>query len=56
LALRNWAVGQHGVWGGTVPAERQRLRAGRFAQLSRVLARSRDADRAAGRAADRAAS
>jgi hypothetical protein len=19
LALRNWAVGQHGVWGGTVP-------------------------------------
>jgi WhiB family transcriptional regulator, redox-sensing transcriptional regulator len=47
LALRNWAVGQHGVWGGTVPAERERLRVGRVAQLSRVLARSRDADRAA---------
>ena len=47
LALRNWAVGQHGVWGGTVPAERERLRAERVAQLSRVLARRRDADRAA---------
>ncbi len=47
LALRDWAVGQYGVWGGTVPAERARLRAGRVAQLSRVLARSRDADRAA---------
>jgi Transcription factor WhiB len=47
LALRNWAVGRHGVWGGTVPAERERLRAGRFAQLSRVLARSRDAERVA---------
>jgi hypothetical protein len=45
LALRNWAVGQHGVWGGTVPAERERLRAGRVAQLARVLARGRDADR-----------
>src|SRR6202789_1319537 len=55
LAVRNWAVGQHGVWGGTVPAERERLRSGRLAQLSRVLARSRDADRAAGRNADRAA-
>jgi Transcription factor WhiB len=47
LALRNWAVGQHGVWGGTVPAERGELRAGRVAQLARVLARKRDADRAA---------
>jgi WhiB family redox-sensing transcriptional regulator len=56
LALRNGAVGRHGVWGGTVPAERERLRAGRFAQLSRVLARNRDADRAEDRDADRAAS
>jgi hypothetical protein len=56
LALRNWTVGQHGVWGGTVAAERERLRVGRVAQLSRVLARSRDADRAADRDADRAAS
>jgi len=45
LSLRNWTVGQHGVWGGTVPAERERLRAGRVAQLVRALARSRDADR-----------
>jgi hypothetical protein len=56
LALRNWAVGRHGVWGGTVPAERERLRAGRFAQLARVLARNRDADQAASREANRAAS
>jgi WhiB family transcriptional regulator, redox-sensing transcriptional regulator len=55
LALRNWAVGRHGVWGGTVPAERERLRAGRFAQLARVLARNRDADRAASRDVGRAA-
>ena len=25
LALRYWTVGQHGVWGGTVPAERTEL-------------------------------
>ena len=56
LALRNWAVGQHGVWGGTVPAERERLRAARVAQLTRVLARNRDADLAATRDPDRAAS
>ena len=56
LALRNWAVGQHGVWGGTVPAERERLRAGRVAQLARVLARNRVADLATSRDADRAAS
>ena len=43
LALRNWAVGQHGVWGGTVPAEREELRAGRIAQFARALARNRDA-------------
>jgi WhiB family redox-sensing transcriptional regulator len=56
LAMRNWTVGQHGVWGGTVPADRERLRAGRVAQLTRVLARSRHADRAARREAGRAAS
>jgi hypothetical protein len=56
LALRNWAVGQHGVWGGTVPAERDRLRAARVAQLTRVLARNRYADLAATRHPDRAAS
>jgi hypothetical protein len=47
LSLRAWAVGQHGVWGGTVPAERAEVRAGRVAQLARVLARNRDADRTA---------
>jgi hypothetical protein len=26
LSLRYWTVGQHGVWGGTVPAERKELR------------------------------
>jgi hypothetical protein len=26
LSLRYWDVGQHGVWGGLVPAERTRLR------------------------------
>jgi hypothetical protein len=26
LSLRYWTVGQHGVWGGTVPAERTELR------------------------------
>jgi WhiB family redox-sensing transcriptional regulator len=26
LALRYWVIGQHGVWGGLVPAERAALR------------------------------
>jgi Transcription factor WhiB len=26
LSLRNWVIGQHGIWGGTVPAEREALR------------------------------
>jgi transcription factor WhiB len=26
LSLRYWTVGQHGIWGGTVPAERAELR------------------------------
>jgi hypothetical protein len=47
LALRNWTVGQHGVWGGTVPAERERLRTGRVAQLTRALSRNRNAELAA---------
>jgi hypothetical protein len=25
LSLRYWTVGQHGIWGGTVPAEREEL-------------------------------
>ena len=47
LSLRDWTVGQHGVWGGTIPAERARLRLGRVAQLARALARSREAGRTA---------
>lgn len=26
LSLRHWEIGQHGVWGGLVPADRARLR------------------------------
>ena len=26
LALRNWTIGQFGVWGGTVPTEREKIR------------------------------
>ncbi len=37
LALRNWGIGQFGVWGGTVPTEREKLRAGRVTQLAPVL-------------------
>src|ERR1700761_1268501 len=47
LSLRSWAVGQFGVWGGTVPAEREELRAGRTAQLARVMARNRAVERIA---------
>jgi hypothetical protein len=43
LSLRNWAVGRHGVWGGTVPAERAELRARRIAQLDQTPAQNRDA-------------
>jgi WhiB family redox-sensing transcriptional regulator len=41
LALRNWNVGRHGVWGGTMPAEREEIRAGRLRQLVRTMARNR---------------
>lgn len=37
LALRNWGIGQFGVWGCTVPAEREKLRAGRVTQFAHVL-------------------
>jgi WhiB family transcriptional regulator, redox-sensing transcriptional regulator len=47
LALRSWKVGQFGVWGGTVPAERRELRTARAAQLARALARNRVTDQAA---------
>ena len=31
LSLRHWSIGQHGVWGGLVPAERSALRRRRMA-------------------------
>lgn len=40
LSLRYWAVGQHGVWGGTLPAERAALRrdlTGRLRLAGRVV-------------------
>ena len=50
LSLRHWDIGQHGIWGGLVAAERARLRrslpAGRPA--SRGIAVVRDDDSAAG--------
>jgi Transcription factor WhiB len=35
LSLRYWTVGQHGIWGGTVPAEREELRHGLIEQQDR---------------------
>ena len=37
LALRNRAIGQFGMWGGTVPAEREKLHAGPVTQLAHML-------------------
>jgi hypothetical protein len=31
LSLRHWTIGQHGIWGGLVPAERTALRRLRLA-------------------------
>jgi hypothetical protein len=40
LSLRHWIIGQHGVWGGLVPAERAELRrANGGAEPGRDLAR-----------------
>ena len=36
LAPCNWTIGQSGVWGDTVPTEREKLRAGRVTQLAPV--------------------
>src|SRR5260370_21269959 len=48
LALRHWTVGQHGIWGGLVPAERAALRRQRLAaapeyDLAPFMARARTA-------------
>ena len=34
LSLRHWDIGQHGVWGGMVPAERMVLRRSRHADAT----------------------
>jgi len=47
LALRNWGIGQFGVWGGTVPTEREKLRARRVTQLAHVLPRNQAAGQVA---------
>ena len=41
LSLRYWTVGQHGIWGGTVPAEREEMR------RELIERADRDADRSA---------
>ena len=35
LSLRHWRIGQHGVWGGLVPAERAAVRRLRLASAQR---------------------
>jgi hypothetical protein len=47
LALHNWAIGQFGVWGGTVPTEWENLRAGRVTQRAHVLPRNQAAGQVA---------
>ena len=39
LSLRQWYIGQHGIWGGLLPAEREPVRA---ARLSRVRSAGTD--------------
>lgn len=43
LSLRNWGIGQHGVWGGTVPAERVELRRERTRHGARGMTASAEA-------------
>jgi len=45
LALRNWAIGQFGVWGGTVPAERESYAPGRSLSSPRCCPEIRPLDR-----------
>jgi hypothetical protein len=35
LSMRHWRIGQHGVWGGLVPAERAAIRRQRLASARR---------------------
>jgi hypothetical protein len=51
LAMRNRASGEFGVWGGTVPPEREAMRAGRLARLTRIASRHQAASLAATRTA-----
>jgi hypothetical protein len=40
LSLRHWDIGQHGVWGGLVAADRARLRHKRHPSIARRAARA----------------
>jgi WhiB family redox-sensing transcriptional regulator len=37
LSLRHWTIGQHGIWGGLVPAERAALRRRRLAAAQNAV-------------------
>ena len=41
LSLRNWDIGQYGVWGGLVPAERETLRRKRRVRHAKTAASGR---------------
>lgn len=48
LSMRYWRIGQHGVWGGLVPAERAAVRRKRLESVRRSGHALSIADRAAG--------
>jgi hypothetical protein len=45
LSLRHWTIGQHGIWGGTLPSERKALLDRRAAVRRRAGAAARVARR-----------
>jgi hypothetical protein len=47
LSMRHWKVGQHGIWGGLVPAERAAVRRHRLESARRTGYALSVADRAA---------
>jgi hypothetical protein len=48
LSMRHWRIGQHGVWGGLVPAERAAVRRKRLESVRRSGHALSIADRTAG--------
>jgi hypothetical protein len=44
LSLRHWSVGQHGIWGGTVRAEREAWRERHSGETRRNASQLTDAD------------